>query len=205
MDAWLLRHVQCLDVRGFAQRCMRPGDAFSNLVGVAWRQSERRAVTALLRVLVNRPHRVMRYVDAAGDAMWLSCGRDRVLAAVLVQRDGVLMVKRVDTPMHSRLLSALVGTVPNYHATQLFWYANFHLPRLLCIECVEPVESERFDEEFFHDASVWIVMLEAVADSMGRSFARLPDEDRLCAARVGRSKVEVWRYGSVRVHRRFYE
>ena len=112
---------------------------FAHTFDVRWTQGEGPAISALLHILSPESERNVRYAQQDSDeVLWLSCARNRVLAAAIIDyrgQNGVdyaravsVNVKKMENPIHSRIMSTLAGAIPNHQVGLVFDRVRFYIP-----------------------------------------------------------------------------
>ena len=195
MEEWIERYVHCDEGPGnFVRQVNRNDDVFAHLPYARWKQDERSAIPALLHLL--SPAGLRRNVRHENErsVLWLACARDRVLAAVVIDRPGDarfdLRVKRMNNPIESRILSTLVGEIPNVFLERVFTCVRIDIPNLLR-------DRSSFTYDLYTedgDAALWLKLLALVRQCVNRRSRPvhgLVFPSVLAAVRIGRTLVMV--------------
>ena len=138
MEAWIERYVSYEQrPEDFMRLIESKDELFTAMRNVRWKQDEQSAIPALLHMLSPAAVRNVRYDEDGVYSLWLACARDRVLVAVVVEyfKPGDerlnVRVKRMDSPIESRIFSTLVGEVKTVFLASVFEAVRFSIPNLL--------------------------------------------------------------------------
>ena len=155
-------------------------------------------MTALMHLLSPPQvhHRIVLY-EEDDTTLWLSCARDRVLAAVVVSGRAdhgsvTLRAKKMNSSFQARLISTIAGEVYNKDVTRFFHIVMCYIPFRYAGSPIVTVGPILF--KFLRDyAYIWPKVLEIFADSKGETFSVV---DRLeprsvCTVRIGNSRLSI--------------
>lgn len=200
---WRTRYVVSIDPRtpaNFVRIVNSRDSTFMPTLSVRWTQDEHSAISALLHILSPESERNVRYEkEDSLNILWLSCTRDRVLAAVLIDYwspNGVgaadVSVKKMENPIESRILSTLAGEIPNQYVERVFMCVRYDIPRLLRKDLVSCSSLDIHVEVY--GPVLWHKLLAIVGQSVDQQTTPVHDHGLgsvLCAVRIGPALVVI--------------